>query len=148
MTLLGKEAWICGRSHLQALILVVRSLLSFVPVAMATGTNDNNVPVAHGKGHIPGGRTRPLPVNQCGPQWSHADTVCPCATPLKLIRVWHLVSDCNARHWRFSSRTDWQNMHKFQSNPPVAMKCCRPTAPCCRDFSIYVMYTNTITISL
>ena len=124
-------------------------LASFVPVGMPTGTRGcSATQPPHALPYTPTGRTRPLPVNQSGPQWSHADTVCPCATPLKLVRVWHLVSDCNAGYERFSSRTDWQNMHKFQSNPPVAMKCCRPTAPCCRDFSIYVMYTNTITISL
>ena len=69
-------------------------LASFVPVGMPTGTRGcSATQPPHALPYTPRGRTRPLAVNQCGPQWSHADTVCPCATPLKLFRVWHLVSD-------------------------------------------------------
>ena len=71
-------------------------LASFVPVGMPTGTRGcSATQPPHALPYTPRGRTRPLAVNQCGPQWSHADTVCPCATPLKLIRVWHLVSGCH-----------------------------------------------------
>ena len=89
-------------------------LASFVPVGMPTGTRGcSATQPPHALPYTPRGRTRPLAVNQCGPQWSHADTVCPCATPLKLIRVRHLVSVHNIL-WSFNTKHMYKlGLHQF-----------------------------------